>query len=558
MKYSKNLKNIIITELSFPIVFLVFGIYQGMLQVLLRSGVIRATDVFGINYYQGLTGHGVINAILLTTFFAVAFGHVVIFQLFGQIQETLAAVSMGLMLMGASSALWAVLAGKASVLYTFYPPLRAHPAFYLGLAVFIVGSWFALFSWVLPVRSWQKKNPKEKLPLPALGILVTFILWQIATLPVAVEVLVLLVPWSLGLTDHINVVLSRTLFWFFGHPLVYFWLLPTYVAYYTILPKIAGGKLYSDFAARFAFLIFLMFSSPLGLHHQFADPGISSDWKGIHTVLTAIVAIPSMMTAFTLAASLELAAKMRGGTGLFSCWKRLPYFEESKWLFPYFLCGLLLFIFGGATGVVNASYNLNQVVHNTSWVPAHFHLTVAGPVFLSIIGLSLFILIGIQGKKLYSPKLAMIVPYLWMVGVMVMSSGMFIGGLRGEPRRSNLGLSYLNPAASEYRPDWIISTSLASLGGAIMTLGMLIYFYILFRSLLVKGSSKVEQEFSLPFAVPLHDENIGAVKILSPWILGAIVMAALAYAPPLYQILKDGNPGGKSFSPESPISVLSP
>jgi cytochrome c oxidase subunit 1 len=31
-----------------------------------------------LDYYQGLTLHGVINAIVLTTFFAVAFGHATI------------------------------------------------------------------------------------------------------------------------------------------------------------------------------------------------------------------------------------------------------------------------------------------------------------------------------------------------------------------------------------------------------------------------------------------------------------------------------------------------
>ena len=59
--------------------------------------------------------------------------------------------------------------------------------------------------------------------------------------------------------------------------------------------------------------------------------------------------------------------------------------------FSYFFCGLVIFIFGGVTGIINASYNLDVVVHNTSWLPAHFHQTVAGPVFLSYIGMSLFL-----------------------------------------------------------------------------------------------------------------------------------------------------------------------
>jgi cytochrome c oxidase subunit 1 len=551
MNYPKPLKNIITWMISFPSLFLIFGIYHGLMQVLLRAGIIKATEFWGINYYQGLTAHGVINAILLTTFFAVAFGHILIFQTLGRVQMTLVKISAALMFAGASSVLWAIFSGNASVLYTFYPPLKAHPVFYLGLAIFVVGSWVGFWSWIGPTREWIRNNPSKKLPLSALGILVTFILWQIATLPVAFEILALLVPWSLNWTDHVNVVLSRTLFWFFGHPLVYFWLLPTYVMYYNVLPKVAGGKLYSDFAGRFAFLMFLLFSSPLGLHHQFSDPGISSDWKAIHTFLTSIVALPSMMTAFTLAASLEYAAHLRGGRGLFAWWKKLPYFETENWLFPYFFAGLLIFIFGGATGVVNASYNVNQVVHNTSWVPAHFHMTVAGPVFLGILGMSLYILVGINGRKIASPKLAMIVPYTWMLGIMVMSSGLFIGGLRGEPRRTNMGMSYLNPSSPEFRPDWVLSTTMAAIGGIIMTVAVSIFFYVLIKSLF--GRKDPNQKFEIPLTEPYHDEDVPVVKVLKPWIIGAVLMAILAYAPPIYQILRDNNPGGVGFTPDSPV-----
>src|SRR3954451_4907828 len=99
-----------------------------------------------------------------------------------------------------------------------------------------------------------------------------------------------------------NVPLARMLFWFFGHPLVYFWLLPAYVMYYTMLPKLTGGKLYSDFAGRFTFLWLIAFSAPVGIHHQYH--GVSTTWKFVHTFFTMLVAIPSLVTAFTLAASM--------------------------------------------------------------------------------------------------------------------------------------------------------------------------------------------------------------------------------------------------------------
>ena len=98
--------------------------------------------------------------------------------------------------------------------------------------------------------------------------------------------LLLLIPWSLGLVPKIDPTLARTLFWYFGHPLVYFWLLPAYVAWYTVAPKVAGGKLFSDPLARVVFILFVLMSTPVGFHHQFADPGIPANWKLFHAVLT--------------------------------------------------------------------------------------------------------------------------------------------------------------------------------------------------------------------------------------------------------------------------------
>jgi cytochrome c oxidase subunit I len=553
----KPLQRIILIELLVPLALLLFGTYHGVLQVLYRAGVIRATSFAGIEYYQGLTAHGVINALVLTTFFAVAMGHALVSQ---ELESPLsifgAGLSMALMLLGAAMAAAMIFAGKATVLYTFYPPLKAHPVFYLGLAIFIVGSWIALYTWIPPYIRWRKNNPEKKTPLAVVGMFAAFIVWQIATLPLAFEVLVLLVPWSLGWTQGVNVILSRTLFWFFGHALVYFWLLPIYVLYYTMLPRLAGGKLFSDFAGRFSFLMFIVLSTPLGLHHQFADPGISSTWKGMQMVLTLIVAIPSMLTAFTVAASLEFGARQRGGTGLFGWWTKLPYFSTGNWMFSYLFCGLAIFLFGGVTGLINASYSMNNVVHNTAWLPAHFHLTVGGPVFLGILGMSLFMITGILKKPVISPRLAVAVPYVWMGGTFIFSSGLFLGGLRGEPRRTNMGMTYLNPTSPSYRADWWITTHVGAVGGCIMGLAILLYLIVLIRSFSGSRSEALEHEpFSIPLSETYHNENIPAVRNFRPWIIAAALLIVLAYYPPINDIMKSKFKLAPGYHPDSPVSV---
>lgn len=269
MNISKSLKTVILVELLLPLTLLTLGIYHGLMQVIYRAGVLQASSLAKLDYYQGLTLHGVINAVVLTTFFNIAFGHATIaFHLKKEPGKKAAWLSMILLVVGVLLAAWAMLAGKASVLYTFYPPLKAHPFFYLGLALVVVGSWIPLLDWFITYLRWSKENPDKKMPLAVLGTLVNFTVWLVCTLAVAYEVLVMLLPWSLGWVDTINVPLSRTLFWFFGHALVYFWLLPSYIMFYTILPKIAGGKLFSENAGRLVFLLFLILSIPIGAHHQ--------------------------------------------------------------------------------------------------------------------------------------------------------------------------------------------------------------------------------------------------------------------------------------------------
>ncbi len=539
----KPLRAIIIIELLFPLVLLIFGVYHGVLQVLYRSGIIQDDSFHGIDYYQGLTAHGVINAIVLTTFFAVAFGHAVVSQGLEQAVKMRAAwAGLILMLAGTLAAAVPIFTGKATVLYTFYAPLKAHPLFYIGVVVLVVGSWVSFWSWIPGYLGWRAKHPEQKTPLGVVGIFTTFIVWQVCTLPAAYELLFQLIPWSMGWRAGVNVPLSRLLFWFFGHPLVYFWLLPAYVMYYTVMPKLAGGKLYSDFYGRLVFMAFIVLSSPLGLHHQFTEPGLSSGTKFLHAALTFLVAVPSLITAFTLAASLEHGARENGGKGLFAWWGKLPHFDRKRWLFPYLFLGLVIFIFGGVTGLVNASYGMNNVVHNSSFIPAHFHLTLGGPTFLAILGMSLYLVLGLMGKECKTPGAALAVPYLWTVGVFTFSTGLFYSGLHGAPRRTNLGLSYSDPTSNTFHPDWRNGELVGAVGGCLMALAVLVFAFVLVRSLLAPRSAQLADSFALPESEALHDEELGMLKNFAPWVIAGVIAILISYLPPLIQVLQANYP----------------
>jgi cytochrome c oxidase subunit 1 len=555
MQISKSLRRLIYWELGIPLTLLTIGIYHGLMQTIYRAGIIHQSSFAHLDYYQGLTLHGVINAIVLTSFFAVAFGHATItFYIKREPHKWVTWLSFWLMTIGTLMAAWAMLAGKASVLYTFYPPLKAHPLFYLGAALLIVGSWIPLFSWANLYLDWKRQNPLVKTPLAVVGTLVNFTIWFVCTLAVAYEVLVLLLPWAMGWKQTINVTLARTLFWFFGHALVYFWLLPAYIMYYTMLPKLAGGKLFSDLAGRISLFLFLLFSVPVGVHHQFSDPSITKGIKMFQGLLTFGVAIPSFITAFTLAASLEYAGRKRGSKGLLGFFAKLPYLDPNKYLFAYLIGGLILFIFGGLTGIVNASGVLNAVVHNTAWLPGHFHMTVAGPVFLSIIGMSLFLYSGISGKRIFLPNVNVIIPYLWVIGILIFSTGLSWGGLIGEPRRTNLGMTYLNPKNELFTPEWVPTTMLALAGGIIMTFAVLLFFIVFFGTMF----SKKKEQGSLDLLVSevLHDEKrIALFDTFKPWLIMMGIIIILAYVPAFMNASKNPGPGAPAFTPDNPVPV---
>ncbi len=224
-------------------------------------------------------------------------------------------------------------------------------------------------------------------------------------------------------------------------------------------------------------------------------------------------------------------------------------------MFGYLINGLILFIFGGLTGLVNASYSLNNVVHNTSFIPGHFHLTVGGPVFLAILGMSIFMLSQLTGKRIFAPVLNTIVPYLWTVGVLIFSAGLMYGGLIGEPRRTNMGLTYLNPSSEQFNPYWVVSSMLGLAGGGIMFTAGLLYFISFFGTCLRKRST--EPVIDLPVSETLHEERrVPLLDSFKPWlaIMGLIIF--LTYAPAISDALNNTNRKAPPYKPTDPAPVV--
>ncbi len=555
MRIEKYLRNITFWHIMIGVLSLATGVTFGLLQVLARAGIYKyGSFTYGTKiYYQGLTLHGVLNAIVFTTFFIVGFLYIVTeVSLKRKLNRGLVHLSFWTMVVGTLLAAWAILTNKATVLYTFYPPLHAHPAFYIGAALLIIGSWIAILNTTLTHLKWRKENPGKLTPPPMVAVHTTYIVWFLATLGVATEVLFFLIPWSMGWVKSINPELARTLFWWFGHPLVYFWLLPAYLAWYFLLPRIAGGKLYSEPMARVVFIMFILFSLPVGTHHQFSDPGISSTWKAVQAFLTFMVAVPSLLTAFNLAASLEYAGRVRGGNGLFGWVKTLPW---GDYRFAGMVGPMIVFIFGGISGIVNASYNVNQVVHNTSWIPGHFHMTVGTASAMTFLTLSYILMEKLFGKKPWSKKLATFHAYLWVVGVLIFAWGMMQLGRAGIPRRTHLGLSpYMNLEEK-------ILMGIAAVGGVLMFTSFLIYFINFLATVFKRPdlSPAEVEEVDLEFTDAYHREGENLPRSLDNfklWIAIAVLLLVVTYGPIFYDVFRATYAVPNAFSPFNPLNLI--
>jgi cytochrome c oxidase subunit 1 len=515
---------LVLTHIYTATLVLGVGALFGMLQGLSRANFIVMPPSF--DYYRMLTAHGVLMALVFTTFFITGFFTYSVYHTMPRVRSTrLGWTGYCVMLVGTAMTTVAILDGSASVLYTFYAPLKASPLFYFGATFLVLGTWLVAADIFLNVMRWKAENLRLRIPLPAFIAACTMTMWIIATLGVVAE-MCLLIPWSLGWTPGIDVGLTRMFFWYFGHPLVYFWIMGAYAIWYAVVPVTFGGKVFSDSLTRLAFIMLLLLSTPVGLHHQYLDPGISAGWKWLHTVTTYGVVIPSFMTAFAIFATFELAARKAGVRGFVKIVRWLPW---SNPVFAGPALGMILFIFGGFGGIVNNSYSMDVLVHNTMWVVGHFHITVGGPVALTFIGATYGLVPALTGRRLFAPRLALLQVYTWFFGMSIMSAAMHWAGLLGAPRRTS-DVTYFGAQGAA---TWHAHMIWASIGGTIVAISVLMFIIVATGTFVSDRPAEEAPRFE--FASTNEDAMATPPVLdrLGRWGLVAVALAVLAYAGPL-------------------------
>ncbi|MEM5387051.1 b(o/a)3-type cytochrome-c oxidase subunit 1 [Paraburkholderia phymatum] len=514
----------------FWLAFISFGValLLGAWQMLVRSPLhpwIGDPEL----YYRSVTAHGTVMAYVLPTLVAMGFGYAIVELALQQALVGLkwAWAALIMLAVGAVMAMVPVAAGQASVLFTFYPPMIGSPFYYLGVVLVVVGSWIWVALMGINLRIWKRANPGKPVPLAMYANVAGAYLWAWTAVGAALEILFQILPVALGLKTTIDAGLARVLFSWTLHAIVYFWLVPSYIAYYTLVPRAIGGRLYSDSMARVSFILFLVFAMPIGIHHLFADPQVGAGFKFVHAVFTGMVSVPTLLTVFTICASVEIAGRLRGGKGAFGWLKALPWDNPMMLVIAF---SFIMLGFGGAGGLINMSYQLNETIHNTQWVTGHFHLIFGGAIVIMYFAIAYELWPQLTGRAIGSLNLIRWQLWLWFIGMMVVTLPWHYVGLLGAPRRMAY-YDYSNPAIAP-QAIWV---AVSAFGGLILVISGLLFLYILAKA----QFGAIEQPKQFRFSAPVHPvERVpAALNSFGLWVALMIGLTVVNYSVPIAQLL---------------------
>jgi cytochrome c oxidase subunit 1 len=183
---------------------------------------------------------------------------------------------------------------------------------------------------------------------------------------------------------------------------------------------------------------------------------------------------------------------------------------------------------GGFGGIINMSYAMNSMIHNTSWVPAHFHLIFGGAVVIMYFAIAYEMWPQITGKLLRSKKLARRQLWLWFWGIMIVTIPWHITGLMGQPRRVAV-FDYDDPLVARTGPLVIISV----IGGMILLLSAILLIFILVRSHFGERTGEIPLRYALAVNPPAHVPS--SLNGFALWNTILLVLMLVAYGYPIGQ-----------------------
>ena len=488
------------------------------------------------SFYLVLTAHGLNMLVFWIIFFEIA---ILYFAASTLLKCRLATPNMAwlgfiLMVTGALVNNYAVFSGTSSVMFTSYAPMGAHPTFYLGLILFAVGALIGCFVFFgTLVVGVSEKTYNGSVPLVTFGAITAAII-AVFTIASGAIILIPTFLWSIGLVDYIDSLTYRTVWWAFGHSSQQINVSAHVSVWYAIAAIVFGAKPMSEKVSRTAFLLYIFFLQLASAHHLLADPGLTSNWKIFNTSYAMYLAVlASMVHGLTVPGAIEVAQREKGfNAGLFEWLRKAPW---SNPVFSGMFISLIGFGFlGGISGVMMGTEQLNLIIHNTIYVPGHFHATVVVGTTLAFMSLTYFLIPVLFRRRMLFPKLAQYQPYLFGLGMSAFALFMMGAGTLGVPRR-HWDISFAGNAMPYEFPGaaWLMM-ALMAISGLVAIVGGIIYLAITVGSVFfgarietpdfkyVRAAEGIARAPQPAPAIAAHHPAIGAAGFVAP---GTFVLA---------------------------------
>jgi len=437
-------------------------------------------------FYMVLTAHGINALIFWIIFFEIA---VLYFAGSSLLRCRLAAPRWGwfaflLMIGGAVLNNVAVFQGNSSVMMTSYAPMQAAPHFYLGLILFAVGALIGVFVFFGTLVIAKQENTYEgSVPLVTFGAVVAAVI-AVFTIACGAIILVPTFLWSLGYIGHIDAEMYRVIWWGLGHSSQQINVAAHVAVWYLIAGVVFGARPMSEKVSRTAYLLYIFFLQLASAHHILVDPGISSEWKVFNTSYAMYLAVlASMIHGLTVPGAIEVAQREKGFTnGLFEWLRKAPWGNP---VFSSMFISLVGFGFiGGITGVVMGTEQINLIIHNTIYVPAHFHATVVIGTTMAFMGLTYLLIPLLFRRKVFMPGMAKLQPFVFGGGMTIMSLFLLGAGTMGVSRR-HWDMDFTGALLNfEYAGIAYTMVAIGAIGGVLAVVGGAMYLLVTVGSLL--------------------------------------------------------------------------
>lgn len=335
----------------------------------------------------------------------------------------------------------------------------------------------------------------HKMPLFVWSVLVTAFLLLLALPVLAAAITMLLVDRNFGgaffdASAGGDPVLYQHLFWFFGHPEVYIMILPGFGIISQIVATFSRKPVFGYLGMAYAMVAIGVVGFVVWAHHMFTT-GMSVDMKMYFTAATMVIAVPTGIKIFSWIAT------MWGGSVSFK--------TPMVWAMGF----IFMFTVGGVTGVVLANGGLDDNLHDTYYVVAHFHYVLSlGAVFSLFAGF--YYWFGKMSGRHLNEFLGHLHFWIFFIGVNVLFFPMHFLGNSGMPRRY-----------PDYPEAFAYWNGVASFGYAIMAVGVLIFFVNVIWSLVAGrraednywGEGATTLEWTLTSPPPYHQfETLPVIK----------------------------------------------